>query len=278
MVSKKKLDEVKKVKELVGKYPVIGVIDLFKMPSRQLQAIKKELRGKALMRMTKKRLIKLVLEDCKKKDIKKLLEADVVEPALLFTEMDPFKLYKTLSKSKSPTYAKTGDIAPRSIVISAGATSIPAGPAIGEFQRVKIPAMVKEGRIHVRKDTTVVREGESISADVANILKKLDIQPMKIGINIVAAWEDGVVYGQDVLTVDEEEYLAKLQAAHINALNLSVDSCYTNKESIRPLLAKAYRCAKNLGVGAKILDSGVIGDLLAKSSVQAQNLKVKVNV
>ena len=73
MVSESKKQEVKKIRELIEKYPVIGILDLFKMPSRQLQFIKKSLRGNALLKMSKKRLIKLALKDVKgKKDIERV--------------------------------------------------------------------------------------------------------------------------------------------------------------------------------------------------------------
>ena len=278
MVSEKKKQEVQEITKLMEKYPVIGILDLFKLPSKQLQSIRKDLRNEVFMKMSKKRLIQRALEQIKKESVKKLNELEAKEPTLILTNMDPFKLHRMLDKSKSPTYAKTNDVSPRDIIISEGPTKLPAGPAVGELQRIKIPAMVKEGKIHIRKDTVVVRKGEVISQEVANILKKLEIQPMEIGINLLGAWDNGIVYTKDILAVDEEEYSQKITAAYTNGVNLSVNICYPNKESIKILIQNAFHNAKNLCVNAEILERGVIGYLLSKAESQAKSLKLRVGV
>jgi large subunit ribosomal protein L10 len=274
MVSEKKKQSVVEIKQLVEKYPVIGILDLFKMPSRQLQSIRKGIRGEVLMKMCKKRVISLALKDIKGKgDIEKLNEFTPREPALIFSEMSPFKVFKTLKKSKSRGYAKTNDIASDEIVITAGPTALPAGPAIGELQRLKIPAIIKEGKIHVREDFVVAKKGEVINYQLANVLKKLDIQPVEIGIDVLGLWENGIVYKKDVLDVDEIVYIEKIKNAHNYALNLCVNTCYLNKESIRIIIQKAYQHGRNLGINANILDKGIIEGLVEKANLQAQNLK-----
>jgi len=269
MVSKKKLTEVEEIKKMIEKYPVVGMLDLFKMPSAQLQSIRRLLRGKAVIKMYKKRLISRAFDE----KLKKLEEFAPNEPTLIFTGMNPFKLFSLLKKNKSKTYAKANDIAQDDILINAGPTNLPAGPAIGELQRAKIPAMIKEGKIHVREDTVVVKRGEVISSTLANILKKLDIKPMLIGINVLGIWENGTIFGKDVLDVDEEEYLQNIRNAYFNALNLSVNICYVNKESVKLLIQKAYQECKNLGINANIFDKDIVDDLIRKAGVQACSLK-----
>jgi len=279
MVSERKKSEVKEIKELIEKYSVIGILDLFKMPSRQLQSIRKSLRDKAFIKMSKKRVISLAIKDIKdKKNLEGLNELEPNEPAIIFTNMDPFKLFKNLKTSKSPTYAKTNDIAQHDIVVNEGPTSLMAGPAIGELQRVKLPVVVKEGKIHVRENTVVVKKGEKISEVLANVLKKLDIQPMEISINLLGVWENGIIYRQEVLDIDEEEYLQNLKKTYLNALNLSVNVRYFNKESIKILLQKAYQEGKSLGINANILDVGIVEDLVKKTNIQASNLKMMLKI
>jgi large subunit ribosomal protein L10 len=279
MVSEKKKQEVITIKQMIEKYPVIGIIDLFKMPSRQLQSIRKNLEGSALIIMHKKRVIALAVKEIKdKENIEKLNELQPREPALIFSGINPFKLFKTFKKKKSKGYAKSNDIAPEDIIIPAGPTSLLAGPAIGELQRVKIPALVKEGKIHVREDFVIAKKGESMTDQVANVLKKLDIQPMDIGIDILGLWENGIVYGKDVLDVDESQYIQDIKNAYNYALNLCVNTSYPTKESIRILLQKAYMNSKNLGVNAKILDKGIVEGLVERANISAQILKGMLKV
>ncbi len=259
-------------------YPIIGLVDLYKMPSKQLQAIRKDMRNDAKIVMAKKRLIKIAMKEINRSGLEKLYEIDMKKPALIFTAINPFKLFKILESNQSPTYAKEGDITPIDIVIPEGPTKLPAGPAIGELQRAKIPAMVKEGKIHVSKETIVLKKDGKITTDVANLLKKLDIQPMKIGINLLGVWEDGFVFNKGILSVSTEEYVQKLQLAHSYALNLAVNTKYTTKESIKILLQKAYWNAKNLGLNRNILDKGIIEDILRKAKMQADMIKNKTGV
>lgn len=279
MVKEEKKQQVEEIKELFKKYPVIGILDLYKMPSRQLQKIKKNLRGESVIKMWKKSLIKLAINEIKdKKNITKIFEFDIKEPALIFTNSNPFKIYKTLKKSKSQGYAKTNDIAPDDILIRAGPTNLMAGPAIGELQRVKIPAMIKEGKIHVRQDATIVKKGDLITEQVANVLKKLDIQPMEITINLLGVWENGIVFDKNVLDIDEAKFLQDLTNAHSYALNLCVNICYFNKESIKPLLKKAYNEGMNLGINSNVLDKGIVKELIKKANTQGQVLGAKLNI
>ncbi len=279
MVSESKKQELTEIKKLIEKYPVIGLIDLFKMPSRQLQYIRKSTRNDAVIRMCKKNVMLLAFKEISgKENIQKLSEIAAKEPTLIFTNMNPFKLFNILNKNKSTRYAKSGDVATNDILVSAGPTSILAGPAIGEFQRAKIPAIVKEGKIHVREDTVVAKKKDVISDQLANILKKLDIQPVEIGINVLALWENGVVYGKEILNVNEETYIQNIRDAYTQALNLSVGIVYPTEESIKFLLMKAYRHAKSLGINAEILDEDVIEDLINKASGEAKVLKTKLNI
>ncbi len=253
MVQEKKKQEVRNLSEKLKEYKVIGFIDLHKTPSKHLQAIRKELRAYLEIKMVKKRLIALAAKDANRSGLEKLFGLDVKKPAVILSNENSFKLYKLLESNKSAAFAREGDIASSDIIISEGPTKLPAGPAIGELQRAKIPAMVKEGKIHVTKDTIVVKKDGIISADAANILKKLDIQPMKIGINLVATWENGDIFGKEILSVSTEEYVNSMLLAYTYAINLAVNIGFLTKESVKIMLQKGYREGKVLDelVGGK---------------------------
>ena len=65
MVSEKKKLAVEELKDELEKYPVIGMLDMFKLPARQLQEIRDDLRGKAVIKMVRKNVMKLAIEDVK---------------------------------------------------------------------------------------------------------------------------------------------------------------------------------------------------------------------
>lgn len=276
MVSEKKKRNLQDVKAQMKEYPVVGIIDMHKLPGRQLHDIRNKLRGEAVIRMVKKRIITRALSESDANNIKELAAYVHGEPALLLSKTDPFKLARKIEKSKSKAQAKPGDISPEDILIKAGPTPLPPGPVIGELQKIKLPAGVQGDKIHVMKDTVVVREGEEISADVASVLAKLGIEPMEIGLNVVAAWENCTTYPAEILFVPLSEYESQVKAAGSAAFNLSININLPTSETIPFLIARASQDAKSLAVTANIATPGTVGSILAKASAEAGALADKV--
>ncbi len=272
MFRKQKEEEVERIKNLVEKYPIIGIVDINKLPSYPMQKIKDGLRSKAIIKVAKKTLMRLALEKSSK-DLKALLEKDAIQPALIFTEMNPFKLVKYLNKNKSSAPAKAGDIAQNDITVSAGVTEFPPGPAISAFKKVGLKTSVEGGKIKIVEDKVVCKAGERITEDLAQIFSMLKMEPMKIGLNVVAIWENGIVYDRPVLEINEEGYMNKLVTAATNAFNLSVEIAYPTKDNIETLVLKAFVNARGLAIEAALPEKDVIEDILAKAAAQAKALK-----
>jgi len=243
-----KAREVEEMKQLFEKYSVIGIINMFKLPTTPMQKVKKKSSGEAEIKMTKKVVLLRALEAIKgkKKNFEEFEKLIPQQPAIVFTNMDPFKFYAMVDKLKIPAAAKEGDIAPRDIEVSAGLTNLLAGPAISELTKVGIPAGVEEGKIAVKKDVVVAKKGTVINKPLANALKKLGIEPMLIGLNIIALYQSGMIYKKEVLSLVGEAYMNKVREAYTQALNLSVSIEYPTKANISYLLAKAKLAADAL--------------------------------
>ena len=279
-VAEYKKEVVKNIIDLIMEYPIIAIVNMENLPAPQLQHMRATLRGKCILTMTKRRLIKLAFEQAKnkKKDLEKL-EANLGGmPALIFTKENPFKLSRTLQKSKSPAPAKAGQTATRDIMINKGATSFAPGPIIGELAMAGIKAGVESGKVAIKEDAVVVKAGEKIKPKVAEILTRLGIQPMEVGLDLVAVYENGTIYGKNVLSIDEKEYMERLGNAARWAFNLAVHSSYPTKETILVLIGKANNDAKALGIAQKIFDKGIIEVLLGKAQQQMLSLKDSANI
>jgi large subunit ribosomal protein L10 len=245
LVKEEKLKAVEELKNQIEQSSIVGILDMFKLPSRQFQEIQKKIRGKAVIKMTKKTILKFAIKNSGKPNIHEVEKIIPQQPAIVFTQEDPFKFYLLISKMKSPTSAKDGDVAPSDILVSAGPTNLLPGPAISELTRAGIPAGVEEGKIAVKKDTVVAKKGDKISKQLAAALRKLNIEPIEVGLNIVAIHYNGMIYKKDALEF-VNVFPIKLVEAFNQALNLSVAICYPTKENIKYLLAKAYRIASSL--------------------------------
>ena len=275
---KKKI--VKDIEKLIVEYPIIGAVNMENLPAPQLQQMRSNLRGTVVLTMTKRRLIKIAIESVKgkKKGIEALIPYLRGMPALVFTKENPFKLAKTLNKNKTSAPAKGGQTAPFDIKVPKGPTSFAPGPIIGELAMIGIKSGVESGKVAIKEDSIVVKEGQKISPKVAEILTRLGIEPMEVGLNLTAIYENGTIFESKVLNVDEKKFMEDLAKAASYAFNLAVNSGYPTKETIIVLIGKAFNDAKALGLSQNIIDDIIIDELLGKAERSALSLKSVANI
>ena len=256
-VAEWKKDEVNELKGLIAESEVVGIVNLLNIPARQLQEMRRSLKGKATLRLAKINLMNLALEDCnaEKADIVGLSDFMEGQPALICTDMNPFKLYKILEDSKTAAPAKAGSVASDDIVVPAGDTGFPPGPFLGELQQIGVNAKIDTGKIVVQKDTVVVEAGEEVPKAVAAALTRMDIKPMEVGMDLKAVYEDGAIFKADVLAIDEEQTIADVQNAFTKAFNLSVFTAFPTDKTISAIIGSAHTKAFNVGIEAAIMNS-----------------------
>lgn len=278
-VPEAKKELIKELVSLMDKYTIVGVVDMENMPTPQLQKMREQLRDKVVIKMSKKRLMKIALDEAKKKnkDIDALNNHMKGMPALLFTNDNPFKLFKTLQKNKSTTAAKPGQIAPKDILVKEGPTPFAPGPIIGELGALGIKAGIDGGKVAIKADKVVVKEGEVIDQKTASILSRLKIEPMEIGLDLVATYEDGTIFTKDILSVDEKEFIDKISQGAKWAFNLAIEIAHPSKETIEFMITKAYRESETLSVEQNILNEVSREKIIAKAEMQAKSVYAQVN-
>ncbi|MBD3204336.1 50S ribosomal protein L10 [Candidatus Woesearchaeota archaeon] len=275
-VSEKKKKTVDEFVELLNNYPIIGSVNMENLPAKQLQNIRKSIREDAVLKMTKRRLIKIAFEKSKK-DLDKLVPYLKGMPALIFTKENPFKLAMKLEKNKSSAPAKPGQPSPKDIYVKEGPTAFSPGPIISQLSKLGIKTGVENGKIVIKEDSLVCEEGEEISEDLAGILVRLKIEPMEIGLNLVAMYEDGTIYEKDILTIDSKEYLKKIKTSASVGYNLAMFINYPTKDTINSLIIKANRDAKTLAISQDIITSDNITEILSKAFNQLKSLSAKLS-
>ena len=279
-VSQAKKDTVAQLAKRLKEAKVVGLADMQDLPAGQLLTIRKALRGKVDMFMTKRRLMRVAIERAKKDipGIEDLFANKCSMPALLFTSENPFSVYKTIKKSKSPAPAKAGQTAPFDITIPKGPTPFSPGPVISELSQLGIKAGVEGGKVAVKQDATVCREGEVINADVAGLLSRLGMTPMEVGLDLTAVLEAGTVYLKKVLDIDEAVFASDLMTAAQEAFNLAVEATYPTADTTIPIIQRAFREAKALGIEANILEKDIIEELLGKAERAALGVKAEAKL
>ncbi|KYC45139.1 MAG: 50S ribosomal protein L10 [Candidatus Methanofastidiosum methylothiophilum] len=273
-VAEWKSEEVKSLRSMINSSPVVGVVDLQNIPAKQLQNIREDLRGKVTFRMSKNNLMKIALEETEKESLKDHISAGA---AFIFSKENPFRIYKLLQKSKAPAPAKPGDIAKTDIVIPQGSTGLPPGPLVSELQTLGVPAKIDKGSISIERETVFVKQGETISKKVSEILSQLKIEPMEVGADLEAAYEEGLIFKKDVLRIDDVETTSNIIKAFTNALTLSFERKIFTKQSVKLFIQQATIKSKSLAIGANIVSPETIGQIMSKSVSQALSLSRLLN-
>ena len=268
-------DEVMSIKAEAETHKVIAVVSIHGIPARQFQNIRAELRDVARIKVARNTLIHRALEEAGEMTLK-LFESVEGQTALVFTDLNPFKLFKLLENSRTPAPAKAGDRAPTDIIVEKGATSFRPGPIVGDLQNAGIPAAIEKGKIVIRETKTVAKAGEAISVRLAGVLQRLEIYPMEVGLYLRAAYDGDVLYVPENLRIDEKAYFGQFVLAVSNGLNLSINTAYPTSFTAAPLLQKASFEAMNLAVNAEIFEPEVLKTLLSRAQAVALTLVNKL--
>ena len=269
-----KTQKISQIADEMQKSKTVGIIDVKGLPAREFHSLRNKLRDVMKIEVVKKVIIKLAIEKNKSnmKNLELLEKALTGMPAVLVSKIDAFKLAKIFSESKAPSFAKGGQIAQNDIVVSAGLTPFAPGPMLADLKSKGLKVKIEAGKIAIQEDAVVVKKGDEISRDIADLLVKLNIKPMEIGFEFNSAWEDSMFFTKDVLSFDAKKYLSNLEKASGDAFKLSIGLPYPTKSNISLLVSKAFNEAKALAKDRDIFVDVLAGEMLAKASAQAKGL------
>jgi large subunit ribosomal protein L10 len=258
-------EEISHIKADVKTHDVVAVVSIHGIPARQFQDMRAELKNVAKIQVARNTLIYRALEQSGESTLK-LFENVEGQTALIFTNLNPFKLFKLLENSKTPAPAKAGEKAPRDIIVEKGPTSFRPGPIVGDLQNARIPAAIEKGKVVIRETKTVAKKGEPISARLAEVLQRLEIYPMEVGLYLRAAYDGDVIYTSEDLKIDEQAYFNQFVSAVSSALNLSINVEYPTSLTIATLLQKGAFEGMTLALEAEIFEPEVLKILLLRAN------------
>ena len=271
-----KQDEVDELVDFIERYESIGVVGVEGIPSRQLQAMRRDLYGSAAVRMSRNTLVERALEAAGG-GVEQLTEQLAGQVALIGTNDNPFGLFKQLEASKTPAPINAGEVAPNDIVIAEGDTGVDPGPFVGELQQVGADARIQEGSIKVLSDSVVLEEGGVVDQQLVSVLGELGIEPKEVGLDLKRVYSEGVLFSPEELAIDVEEYRADIQSAAAAARNLSINAVYPTTQTAPSLIAKATGEAKSVALSAAVESPDVVGDLLGKADGQVRALVARID-
>ncbi len=264
------------LQQLPRQYSVVALSRMTKVRATQLMMIRKRFRNDILVKVIKDKVAIKAFENIKDlsgiQNLSKQLEGQC---ALIFTNINPFKLNLIFAQNKVFLPAKGGDIATKEIVVPAGNTGITPGPVLSEFKTANVPTRIDQGTIWISKDTLVAKPGDVISTPLASLLSKLNVKPIEAGISVNFAISEGLVFQEQDLLINLDEYRGELVRSFGQALGLATEAGYMTAETVKPLLLKVQQQARSLASEAGYLTPETADFVLPKAEAQAQTLARK---
>jgi large subunit ribosomal protein L10 len=237
------------------------VADLVKIGSSELQAMRRMLRGIAVLKVARNRLVEKAIERVHNTKIE-----FTGQNIFIFTNKNPYELYLFLQKNKILTEAQPGMIAPKDIIVNEGNTGLTPGPVLSKFSKLKVPTKIVEGSVWIAKDTVVAKKGEVISKDVVELLNLLGIKPIETTLNLKFAFDGKSLLKE--ITIDLDKIREDIKKAHQDSLNLAIQASLPIREVMPILISKAYldylKVAESLVLPEK--------EILERNLVKAESL------
>ncbi|MEM0139022.1 MAG: 50S ribosomal protein L10 [Ferroplasma sp.] len=272
-----KIDFVKSLSDQLNNSPVTAVVSIKGLRNKEFQKIRKDVRNDIKIQVVRARLLRLALKDSEKEHIDRLIDISRGQIALITTSKSPKTLFDTLQAKRTKAAARGGEIADQDIVLEAKETSFPPGPMISIFQKAGIPAGIEKGKIVIKSEVTLVKKGEAIPKEKAQIMEKLEILPVTVGLDLKAAYSDGLIYTADVLSVTIAMIQADLAGAFLKAKALAMKTMYIVPEIVPDLLGKAHIEGIALALATNCVDEKNIDIFIRKAVINATALNSLIN-
>jgi large subunit ribosomal protein L10 len=245
-VPKEKIEAVKKLASRIKEGKCIMLLSIKGIPSAQLQKVKKELRGKAVIEVAKKSILTRSIDEANVSELMKIKDNIQEDMALLVSDDDAFEITAWLNDNKTPSSAKEGQTSDADIQIDEGPTELVPGPVISELGALGLQIMVEDGKITIRKSKVVVKKGDKVTAGAASILQKLGIKPFMVGLNPLAFYDSGSKKIYVGVKIDKKKTLEEFLSIYAKAKGFAISIAYPSKETIGMILGKANSHASTL--------------------------------
>ncbi|CAB1353969.1 unnamed protein product [Coregonus sp. 'balchen'] len=209
-----------KIIQLLDDYPKCFIVGADNVGSKQMQAIRLSLRGKAVVLMGKNTMMR--------KAIRGLLENN---PAL---EKKPPALEQV------PAAARAGAIAPCDVTVPAQNTGL--GPEkTSFFQALGITTKISRGTIEILSDVMLIKPGDKVGASEATLLNMLNISPFSFGLLIQQVYDNGSVYSPEVLDITEDALHARFLEGVRNIASVCLEIGYPTLASVPHTIINGYK-------------------------------------
>ncbi|KAL5962231.1 60S acidic ribosomal protein P0 [Taenia solium] len=232
----------KKFSKILHNYDRCFVVCADNVRSKQMQQIRGALRGSAEIVFGKNTQMKKVINNQLVRDsrLEKLLPLLKENVGLVFTVRDLGEVRRALESNRLEAPAKAGTVAPCDVTIPALNTGL--GPEkTSFFQALNIQTKITRGTIEILNDVPLIKKGQKVGQSEAVLLKMLKINPFDYGLQIRQVFDQGSVYGPEVLDITPEQILEKFNRAATNVTAFGLGLGYPTFTNIGYIVANGFK-------------------------------------
>jgi large subunit ribosomal protein L10 len=270
MVSARKKETLKNLKGVFKSSNSFLVFDLKGLPAKQLHEIRNKLKEEGInTSVAKRKIFEKAIEDSGIK----LNISDLSQPALAYTDKGIFEAVGSIKSLKTKRKAKSGETAPADLAVPPGNTGIPAGPAISIFKQFTIQTLMKDGKIHIKDEKIVCKEGQNIETGLISLLNMLGIEPIEMFISPQGGYSQGLLYTKDIFEINKAYLEERISIAGESVFKLTYRLGYPTKQNAALLLSSGFSKVKRLGLELGVPAKGTIKDLLRVAGCKAKKLE-----
>jgi len=238
----KKAAYFEKLISVFEKHPRVLVVQVDNIGSAHMQKIRKQLRGKATILMGKNTMIRKAIRNSLERNPKwaALLPAIIGNVGLVFTTGDLSEVRDVLTTLRVPASAKVGIFAPQDVVVPKGQTTLE--PTKTSFlQALNIASKINKGTIEILNDVNLIKTGDKVGASEAQLLQMLDIRPFTYGLSIQSVYDNGTIYGPEILDLKDSDILARFSAGVANVAALSLGAGVPSLAAFPHVVLRGYK-------------------------------------
>jgi len=213
--------------------------------SKQLQDIRMELRGHAVVLCGKNTMIRKAFDlghaRHPEAGFEKLRAAMVGNLGFIFaTNCTLDHIRTTIGKHRKPAAAKTGQISVCDWNMNSGPTGMDPSQT-SFFQALNIGTKIVKGQIELVSEFPLLKVGEKVTASAAILMKKLGIEPFEYGMEVEQIYQDGAVFPAAVLDIQDAVLIQKFLAGLNNMAAFSREIGIPTEAGLPHAFGNAFR-------------------------------------
>lgn len=207
-----------------------------------MHEIRIALRGEATVLMGKNTMVRRALKGfvAENPEFEKLQPFVKGNIGFIFTNGDLKDIKEKILANRVAAPAKAGAVAPDDVWIPGGNTGMEPGKT-AFFQALGVPTKIARGTIEIVSDLKLVEAGNKVGASEASLLNLLNISPFTYGMTIAQVYQEGQVFGADVLDISEEQLLATFSKAISTITAVSLAVSYPTLPAVIHNLVNGYK-------------------------------------